>query len=66
MKRKNDIIRLWGRAYESYTKAAKKNDVSTKTASRIYMVAYSNVLEMKYEDINKAYEKSKFKYINRK
>ena len=61
MKRKNNIIRLWGEAYESYHRAIKKNDESTKKASRIYMVAYSNVLEMKYEDINKAYEKLKFK-----
>ena len=61
MKRKNDIIRLWGRAYESYHTAIKRNDESTKRNSRIYMVAYSNVLEMKYEDINKAYEKLEFK-----
>ena len=61
MRRKNDIIRLFGRAYESYKKADKENNISTKKASKIYMVAYSNILEMKYEDINKAYIKMKFK-----
>ena len=42
------LLGCGGRAQESYTKAGKKNDNSTKRASRIYMVAYSNVLEMKY------------------
>ena len=61
MKRKNDIIRLFGRAYESHTRAIKKNDYLGEITSKVYIAAYSTVLEMKYDDIKKAYEKLEFK-----
>ena len=61
MKRKNDIIRLWGEVYDSYKRAIKRNDKKEETAARIYLTAYTNVLEMKYDDIKKAYEKLEFK-----
>ena len=61
MKRKNDIIRLWGRAYESHKRAIKKDDYLGEITSKVYLTAYSTVLEMKYDDIKKAYEKLEFK-----
>ena len=61
MKRKNDIIRLWGRAHESHTRAIKKDDYLGEITSKVYLAAYSNVLEMKYDDIKNVYEKLKFK-----